>query len=142
MKQDAIWDDMGGASYLVAHIRQCPNNGKFQLLSRTSEKVLSKKKNMRNCESDQKASRTRGNRKCITRWHSCTCKGWKNLSVDDQGEIKDSLIDFYFECEKDMGDIVGIPSGFTSLDQLTGGFQESDFIVMVPVQVLEKQPSP
>ena len=40
------------------------------------------------------------------------------------------LIDLYHECEKDMGDISGIPSGFTSLDELTGGFQESDLIVI------------
>jgi len=51
-------------------------------------------------------------------------------AAPDQGEIKNSLIDLYHECEKDMGELGGIPSGFTSLDSLTGGFQESDFIVI------------
>ena len=30
-------------------------------------------------------------------------------------------MDLYHECEKDMGDMCGIPSGFTSLDQFDRG---------------------
>jgi replicative DNA helicase len=49
---------------------------------------------------------------------------------DDSGEIKNSLIDLYIDCEKDLGEIVGIPSGFHFLDRLTGGFQESDLVII------------
>ncbi|MCP3740422.1 replicative DNA helicase [Rossellomorea sp. BNER] len=49
---------------------------------------------------------------------------------EELGEIKNTLVEFYQDCEQDLGDIQGIPSGFTALDRLTGGFQESDFIVV------------
>lgn len=49
---------------------------------------------------------------------------------DDTGEIRNSLIDLYMDCEKDLGEIVGIPSGFPYLDRLTGGFQESDLVII------------
>jgi replicative DNA helicase len=49
---------------------------------------------------------------------------------DDTGEIKHSLIDLYMDCERDLGEIVGIPSGFHYLDRLTGGFQESDLVII------------
>jgi replicative DNA helicase len=52
------------------------------------------------------------------------------LSVERQGDIKQVLKDLYLDCEKDLGDISRIPFGFSSLDQLTGGFQESDPIVI------------
>ncbi len=54
----------------------------------------------------------------------------EKFAVEDLGEIRETLKDVYLECEKDMGDISGIPSGFSSLDGLTGGFQDSDFIVI------------
>ncbi|MEH7342515.1 replicative DNA helicase [Bacillus sp. JJ1532] len=53
-----------------------------------------------------------------------------HLGDDDLGEIMPSLIDLYTESEKDLGDITGIPAGFKKLDRLTGGFQESDLIVV------------
>lgn len=64
-------------------------------------------------------------------------EGIQNLiSIQDQsrdeelGEIKPSLVALYEECEKDFGEITGIPSGYKELDGLTGGFQESDLIVI------------
>jgi len=41
---------------------------------------------------------------------------------EDTGEITPALVDLFLDCEKDHGDIVGIPSGFSHLDRLTGGF--------------------
>jgi replicative DNA helicase len=35
---------------------------------------------------------------------------------DDTGEIKHSLIDLYMDCERDLGEIVGIPSGFRTIE--------------------------
>ncbi|PLT33506.1 replicative DNA helicase [Bacillus sp. V5-8f] len=49
---------------------------------------------------------------------------------EESGSIFASLSDIYHECELEHGDVTGIPSGFQKLDQLTGGFQESDFIVI------------
>ncbi|MBS4178130.1 replicative DNA helicase [Lederbergia citrea] len=49
---------------------------------------------------------------------------------DGIGEISSSLVDLYEDSGKDHGEITGIPSGFWSLDRLTGGFQKSDLIVV------------
>jgi replicative DNA helicase len=49
---------------------------------------------------------------------------------EDSGEISPSLIELYSEGECDLGDIPGCSSGFTKLDRLTGGFQESDLIII------------
>jgi replicative DNA helicase len=53
-----------------------------------------------------------------------------HLADHDLGEIKSSLVDLYSDCEQDLGEITGIPSGFKKLDGLTGGFQVSDLIVV------------
>jgi replicative DNA helicase len=49
---------------------------------------------------------------------------------EDSGEISPCLVELYGEGESDLGDIPGCSSGFTKLDQLTGGFQESDLIII------------
>lgn len=49
---------------------------------------------------------------------------------DDNGIITTSLADLFEECKKDLDDIVGVPSGFSHLDRLTGGFQDSDMIII------------
>jgi replicative DNA helicase len=49
---------------------------------------------------------------------------------EDSGEISPCLIELYGEGECDLGDTPGCSSGFTKLDMLTGGFQESDLIII------------
>ncbi|MFB3163841.1 replicative DNA helicase [Neobacillus sp. 179-J 1A1 HS] len=49
---------------------------------------------------------------------------------EDSGEISTSLIELYGEGECDLGDIPGCSTGFTKLDRLTGGFQESDLTII------------
>ncbi|CEG26349.1 DnaB-like helicase C-terminal domain-containing protein [Bacillus sp. B-jedd] len=44
----------------------------------------------------------------------------------------------YIDCGKDQGEITGIPSGFQKLDMLTGGFQESDLVVVGARPIMEK----
>ena len=64
------------------------------------------------------------------------------LSDENHGDIKEGLIDLYMDFEKDFGEISGIPSGFKDLEGLTGGFQESDFVVIGPGLVSGKQHLP
>lgn len=53
-----------------------------------------------------------------------------HLDGEELEDIKPSLVALYRDCEKDLGDITGVPSGFRKLDQLTGGFQTSDLIIV------------
>ncbi|WP_338472720.1 replicative DNA helicase [Niallia sp. XMNu-256] len=52
------------------------------------------------------------------------------LNEENLGDIQQGLMDLYVDCEQDLGDISGVPSGFKDLDGLTGGFQESDLVVI------------
>ncbi|RFU61160.1 replicative DNA helicase [Peribacillus glennii] len=57
------------------------------------------------------------------------------MKIDKHGSKEDGCIlpcltEIYNDCETEYPDITGIPSGFKKLDKLTGGFQESDFIVI------------
>ncbi len=53
-----------------------------------------------------------------------------HLGDDDLGEIMPALVELYGEAEMDLGEMTGIPSGFRNLDRLTGGFQESDLVIV------------
>ncbi|WP_409295904.1 replicative DNA helicase [Peribacillus sp. SCS-26] len=46
------------------------------------------------------------------------------------GSIQGDLVELYHEFERDSGEWSGIPSGYPKLDALTGGFQESDLIII------------
>ncbi|MBT2690133.1 replicative DNA helicase [Bacillus sp. ISL-47] len=52
------------------------------------------------------------------------------MGDEDLGEVMPALIELYEESERDCGEMTGIPSGFAKLDRLTGGFQESDLIIV------------
>ncbi|WML48505.1 replicative DNA helicase [Neobacillus sp. PS3-34] len=49
---------------------------------------------------------------------------------DHLGDIKLSLIELYFDCEKEKEELLGIPTGFQGMDNLTGGFQKFDFVIV------------
>ncbi|MDQ0220743.1 replicative DNA helicase [Peribacillus cavernae] len=54
----------------------------------------------------------------------------QNRNEEDGGSIIPCLTEIYNDCETEYADITGIPVDFSKLDMLTGGFQESDFIVI------------
>lgn len=56
-----------------------------------------------------------------------------NLDDDtssDDGSIKEELIELYSDFENPKGDITGIPTGYTELDQMTAGLQKQDLIII------------
>jgi replicative DNA helicase len=55
----------------------------------------------------------------------------ENESMDDEdGAIKNDLVDLYGEFLNPKGDITGIPTGFTELDQITSGLQKQDLVII------------
>ena len=44
--------------------------------------------------------------------------------------MKDALVDLYEELHQDVKEITGIESGYTSLNKMTCGLQEGDFVVL------------
>lgn len=49
---------------------------------------------------------------------------------EDDGDITEALVDMYDDIESATGEITGIPSGFTDLDNMTGGYKGGQFIVV------------
>lgn len=49
---------------------------------------------------------------------------------EDDGEIKEALIDMFNDIENATGEITGIPTGFKDLDRMTGGYKGGQFIVV------------
>lgn len=44
--------------------------------------------------------------------------------------MKDALVDLYEELHQDVKEITGIETGYTSLNKMTCGLQEGDFVVL------------
>lgn len=53
---------------------------------------------------------------------------------DDDGSIKQALVNIYDEMERgltsEQGEITGIPTGFNELDRITSGFQKQDLVIL------------
>jgi replicative DNA helicase len=51
-------------------------------------------------------------------------------TTNDDGSIKNELVELYEDFENPKGDITGIPTGYTELDQITSGLQKQDLIII------------
>ncbi|UII58102.1 replicative DNA helicase (plasmid) [Cytobacillus spongiae] len=51
-------------------------------------------------------------------------------SADDDGSIKDELLNLYEQLTTQTNEMTGISTGFYELNKITGGFQESDLIII------------
>jgi len=49
---------------------------------------------------------------------------------DDDGSIKDDLVEVYGELETPRGDVTGVPTGFTEFDKMTSGLQKQDLVIV------------
>jgi replicative DNA helicase len=49
---------------------------------------------------------------------------------DDDGDLKDALVDMYEDVENATGEITGIPTGFNELDRMTGGYKGGQLIIV------------
>jgi replicative DNA helicase len=51
-------------------------------------------------------------------------------NANDDGTIKNELIELYGDFENPKGDITGIPTGYTELDNITSGLQKQDLVII------------
>lgn len=51
-------------------------------------------------------------------------------SDEDDGSIKEDLVEVYGELETPRGDVTGIPTGFTEFDKMTSGLQKQDLVIV------------
>lgn len=53
-----------------------------------------------------------------------------NTRDDDDGSIKEDLVEVYDELETPRGEVTGIPTGFIEFDRITSGFQKQDLVII------------
>ncbi|WP_231505623.1 replicative DNA helicase [Bacillus sp. EB01] len=123
-------ESLGGIGYLTDIAISVPTTENFQFYQNTVMEYHQKRKTIEIAGKIRDRARD-GDIKDVLN------EGIKQLRLieevqgtDDAGDIRTGLVDLYIDCEKDIGEITGVPSGFYKLDKLTGGFQESDLVVV------------
>ena len=122
--------EIGGDRYLPSLAESAPSTANFMHYQEIVKKYAHKRETVQIANKIRKATQD-GELDSIIREGIHDLQTVEDLLSDENlGDIKEGLMDLYLDCEKDLGEISGIPSGFKSLDKLTGGFQESDLVVI------------
>ncbi|PHA00917.1 replicative DNA helicase [Bacillus pseudomycoides] len=54
----------------------------------------------------------------------------EETGYSEEFDLKETLVDLYKEMQLDVGDLTGINTGYTELNNMTSGFQEGDLIIV------------
>ena len=122
--------EIGGGGYLPSLADSVPSTANFKHYQEIVKKYAHKRDTVLIANKIRKATQDGNLDGIIREGIQDLQKVEDGLSDENLGDIKEGLIDLYLDCEKDLGEISGIPSGFKELDGLTGGFQESDLVVI------------
>ena len=122
--------EIGGEGYFPSLAASSPTTANFKYHQEIVKKYAHKRETVQIANKIRKATQE-GDLDTIIREGIHDLQTVEDLLSDENlGDIKEGLMELYVECEKDLGEISGIPSGFKDLDGLTGGFQESDLVVI------------
>lgn len=127
-------EDIGGASYITSLINQVPTSGNVEYYGRIVERSAILRRLIHAAgqiaavayeASDADAALEKAEQLifAISQRHART----------DFSHLRDILTDYMGKLDQlheRRGTIVGVPTGFTDLDRLTGGLQKSDLIVL------------
>ena len=127
-------EDVGGASYITSLINQVPTSGNVEYYGRIVERTSILRRLIHAAgqiaaiayeEADADVALDKAEQLIfnISQHHART----------DFDHVRDILSDYMNKLEQlheRRGTIVGVPTGFTDLDRLTGGLQKSDLIVL------------
>ncbi|MCM3111971.1 replicative DNA helicase [Lederbergia lenta] len=123
-------EDVGGISYITEISTSVPSTVNFDYYEDIVKKYAQKRQMLKVTGKIQNEVQN-GNVHTTLRDGIQELIMLENSLVDEEdGHISPSLVSLYDDCEIDLGEITGIGSGFKQLDYLTGGFQDSDFIVV------------
>lgn len=120
----------GGASYIYQLAGKVPNLANFHSYEKLVREYDQKRRAIQVAEKIIGQALESDISKTLSEGISELMTVDEDQTDDDNGDITPSLVDLFEDCEKDLGEIVGIPSGFGQLDRLTGGFHESDLVII------------
>ncbi|WP_066370715.1 replicative DNA helicase [Neobacillus fumarioli] len=121
---------IGGVSYLSQLADSVPTTANFHFYEKLVKEYAQKRKTIQIAEKIMEQAREAEISKVLSEGIANLRRIEEDGADDETEDIVPALVDLYFSCEKDQGDLNGIPSGFTELDRLTGGFQESDLVII------------
>lgn len=121
---------LGGVSYLSQLAGSCPSTANFHFYEKLVKEYDQKRKAIRIADKIIEQAGSEEISKTLRDGITELMEVEDSQTDGDNGDITLSMVDLYEECEKDQGDIVGIPSGYANLDKLTNGFQESDLMII------------
>jgi replicative DNA helicase len=121
---------LGGLTYLSQLSGSVPSTAHFHFYEQTIKEYAQKRKTIQIAGKLIEQAKGTDIKKTIHNGIQELMAIEDHLTDEDTGSITPTLVDLFLDCEKDWGDIVGIPSGFPNLDRLTGGFHESDLVII------------
>jgi len=121
---------VGGVSYITRLASSVPTTANFHFYEKLVREYAQKRKTIQIAGKIMEQAQASDISKTLSDGINELMAVEEDEADEDNGDITPSLVDLFADCEKDLGEIVSIPSGFAHLDRLTGGFQESDLVII------------
>ncbi len=127
-------EEVGGASYITSLINQVPTSGNVEYYGRIVERTAILRRLIHAAgQIAAIAYESNDAEAALEKAEQLIFAIGQRHSRSDFAHISEILADYMSKLEQlheRRGTIVGVPSGFTDLDRLTGGLQKSDLIVL------------
>src|SRR5881275_2756095 len=127
-------EDVGGASYITSLINQVPTSGNVEYYGRIVERTSILRRLIHAAGQIAAIAYEEGDADvALDKAEQLIFNISQRHTRSDFDHVRDILSDYMNKLEQlheRRGTIVGVPTGFTDLDRITGGLQKSDLIVL------------
>src|SRR6185437_15743862 len=127
-------EDVGGASYITSLINQVPTSGNVEYYGHIVERTSTLRRLIHAAGQIAAVAYEEGDADvALDKAEKLIFEISQRHSRSDFSSMEDILADYMTKLEQlnqRRGTIVGVPTGFTDLDRITGGLQRSDLIIL------------
>lgn len=127
-------EDVGGASYITSLINQVPTSGNVEYYGRIVERTSILRRLIHAAGQIAAIAYEEGDADvALDRAEQLIFSISQKHARSDFSQLRDILSEYMDKLDQlheRRGTIVGVPTGFTDLDRLTGGLQKSDLIIL------------
>jgi replicative DNA helicase len=127
-------DQVGGASYITSLINQVPTSGNVEQYGRIVERTAILRRLIHAAGQIAAVAYEENDAEvALDKAEQFIFEISQNHARSDFSALRDLVSDYMDKLEalhERRGSIVGVPTGFTDLDRLTGGLQRSDLIIL------------
>src|SRR5258706_5860384 len=127
-------EEVGGASYITSLVNQVPTSGNVEFYGRIVERTAILRRLIHAAGQIAAIAYEEGDADiALDKAEQLIFEISQGHARSDFSHVRDVLSDYMNKLEQlheRRGSIVGVPTGFTDLDRLTGGLQRSDLIVL------------